>query len=92
MAVSSAGSGQQSPSTEGRLRGPRHPKMRLNQSAKPGDRGSQELTSLLFKLLLTYTRISPSLHKENTTIKELEVLKNYRNGMSFLNVLPLNML
>lgn len=35
VVVSSAGSGQQSPSTEEGLRGPRPPKMRLNQLARP---------------------------------------------------------
>lgn len=82
MVVSSAGSGLQSPSTEDGLRGPQQPKMKLNQSTKPGDRGSKEPTPLL----LTYTRI-PSLHKENTsvqwTIQELEVLKTTLTEMRF---------
>lgn len=81
VVVSSAGSGLQSPSTEEGLRGPQQPKMKLNQSTKPGDRGSKEPTPLL-----TYTRIL-SLHKENTsvqwTIQELEVLKTILTEMRF---------
>lgn len=52
---SSAGSGVKSPSTEDGVRGPQQPKMRLNQSAKPGDRGSKEPTSLLLNFSYRHT-------------------------------------